>query len=190
MEENQSGSWVPTELPEAILLPKEGGGAHLTMTSTCNITQFYEVGVWGQSQVLDVNSRHLLQYNFISSHHSNQERKIKGIQIGIEEVRLLLISGDMILSWDNNLYNSCKNFNTVYVKDMWFWNVGLFPNWQYFLLCILKVALTLTWLVGFCSIFFMDYICLQYVTENIWSLLLCHIGEVFNLIKKCNDECR
>ena len=42
-----------------------------------------------------------IQYSFVTPSHSNQRRKIKGIQIGKEEVKLSLFADDMILYPEN-----------------------------------------------------------------------------------------
>ena len=43
----------------------------------------------------------LIQHSFGNPSYSNQRRKIKGIQIGKEEVKLLLFADDMILYIEN-----------------------------------------------------------------------------------------
>jgi len=42
-----------------------------------------------------------IQHSFGSPRHGNQSRKIKGIQIGKEEVKLSLFADDMILHLEN-----------------------------------------------------------------------------------------
>ena len=43
----------------------------------------------------------IIQHSFGSPSHGNQRRKIKGIQIGKEEVKLSLFADDMILHIEN-----------------------------------------------------------------------------------------
>ena len=49
-----------------------------------------------------------IQHSFGSFGHSNQSRKIKGIQIGKEEVKLSLFADDMILYIENPKYSTRK----------------------------------------------------------------------------------
>ena len=56
----------------------------------------------------------LIQYSFGSPSHGNQEQKeIKGIQIGKEEVKLSVFADDMILHTENPKYTTKKLANQL-----------------------------------------------------------------------------
>ena len=50
-----------------------------------------------------------IQHSFRSFGHSNQSRKIKGIQVGTEEVQVSLFADDMIL-YKENPKNATRKF--------------------------------------------------------------------------------